>query len=491
MAEARRVRTAPARRPSLPPTRTGRWTPLLAALLLLPAEARASEPLPEPAPIPAAGPFVRPAGAAELEEMAVGYQALFTCSAHFFAGRPLDDILEVELADVRPLGLPAPEIDERRRLVRARDGLGRAMVAAYREDMGCTLLPPHWTEEDVGRLPHVELPDPPDRSELPFPRGDRVRTPDLDRAQRELLEQAFDGSTYGEDNLTVAVLVLRGEEVLAERYRPGFGVHRGYRTWSTAKTISAALIGIAVRLGVLELDQPAPIPEWGYFDDPRRAITLTHLLHMSSGLYSRGSNTHAIYFGGQDVLSAATTTPLEVPPGTRWKYANNDTLLALRALRAALDDDLRYLRFPYDELFSKIGMHHTRMEVDHRGNFVGSSQVYTTARDLARFGLLLLQDGRWEGEAILPEGFTDFLAQPAPTRPRRSGERGYGAQAWLLDTFDGIPEGTYTTAGNKGQYVTIVPSEDLVLVRTGVDPRGHRWDHPRFVAAAVERFGRD
>src|SRR5690606_37194837 len=176
--------------------------------------------------------------------------------------------------------------------------------------------------------------------------------------------------------------------------------YRGYRTWSTAKSISATLIGIAAHQGLLDVQAPAPVPEWQQPADPRKAITLEHLMWMSSGLWSEGSNTNALYFGGQDVISAATTTPLEADRGTGWKYANNDTLLLLRSLRAVLNDDARYLRFPYEELFRPLGMHHTWMETDHLGNFVGSSQVYTTARDLARFGLLYLNDGVWQGERL-------------------------------------------------------------------------------------------
>jgi CubicO group peptidase (beta-lactamase class C family) len=209
---------------------------------------------------------------------------------------------------------------------------------------------------------------------------------------------------------------------------------------------------------------------------------------MSSGLESGGNNTYAVYFGGQDVASAVTTTALEVEPGSRWKYANNDTLLYLRALRHVLGDDLRYLRFPYDELLHRIGMYHTRMEVDHRGNFVGSSQVYTTARDLARFGLLLAHDGVWDGERLLPEGWVEFSATPAPARAPVDGEWGYGAQFWLLDRMPGVPEGTYTTAGNKGQYVTVVPGHDLVIVRTGVDPNGKSFAQERLVAEIVARL---
>jgi len=305
------------------------------------------------------------------------------------------------------------------------------------------------------------------------------------RQLRGISDRSFDAATYGLGSLTTALVVVANGRILLEHYRPLFGPHSGYRTWSTAKTITAAVIGVAVAQGLLDIDKPAPIPEWQFADDPRAQITLKQLLWMASGLAGKGGNTDAIYFGGQDVISAATTTPLEAEPGTRWKYADNDTLLLMRALRAAINDDHAYLRYPYDKLLRRIGMYDTRMENDHAGNFVASSQVYTTARDLARFGLLLGNDGVWQGERLLPEGWVKFLATPAPMRPSVVGEWGYGAQVWLLDNLPGIPAGTFTTVGNKGQYVTVVPKHNLVVVRTGVDPVGVRFSQDRLVADIV------
>jgi CubicO group peptidase (beta-lactamase class C family) len=398
---------------------------------------------------------------------------------------------------VEGLGYPDPVIDEQRRVVTAADTSGRIVrIAAFRDTMGCTILPPHWAMGDVARLPYVEHAPAPDVAARPFPAGDRVDLPadGLDSGYRALapvLQRAFDGRSYGAEGVvTTALIVAKSGRLVAERYRPGFGIHAGYRTWSTTKTIAAALIGIAVRHDLLDIDAPAAIPEWGHPGDPRQAITYKHLLWMSSGLFSGGSNTDAIYFGGQDVVSAATTTPLEAAPGTRWKYANNDTLLLLRALRHRLGDDLRYLRFPYDELLHPLGMYHTRMEVDHLGNFVASIQTYTTARDLTRFGLLLASGGVWNGKRLLPEGWVDFLRTPAPVHPPVAGEWGYGAQVWLLDQMPGVPPGTFTTAGNKGQFVTVVPGHDLVIVRTGVDPEGKRWRHDQLVADVVAALAR-
>ena len=428
----------------------------------------------------------RPGGSSTEEEMAAGYAALFTCSSHFIMGRPLDDIKRVELVDLAD-NLPAIEVDAQRQLVRATDTTGFTAIAAYRDTMGCTVLPPHWGEQDVARLPYIEYADRPNRDDIDFPLGDKVDF-QLNAEQQAVIDQAFNSESYGQGTVTLATIVIKDGKLVAEQYRPGFGERTGYRTWSTAKSITATLMGIAQHKGILDVAETAAIPEWQYFQDPRQAITLTHLLQMSSGLRSAGAGTGALYFGGQDVVSTITQTELEAEPGTRWKYANADTLLLLHALRARLDDDYTYLRFPYDELLHKIGMFDTRFEMDYQGSYIGSSQTYTTARDLARFGLLYLNDGVWQGERLLPEGWSDFVAASAPALPREDGRQGYGAQFWLLDRLPGVPKGTYTTAGNKGQFSTIVPKENMVIVRTGVDPNGIRWQTDKFIADVVRVF---
>ena len=453
---------------------------LLTALLAGPGKAAAGPP---------ESRYHLPAGVADYADpyMAAGFRALFTCSAHFIMGRPLQDILLVELADTSALALPDPIIDQDRRLVRAGDGSGREVLAVHRETMGCTVLPPDWSEADLPFLPNISI----DRSsgdvDQLFPDPAPLK-PGLTRQQSELLDAAFDASTYGEETLTASVIIISDGKVVAERYRDGFGPTQGYRTWSTAKSISATLIGMAAAEGLLEIDTAVGLEAWTGPGDARAAITWQDLLWMSSGLYGGGNNTYAVYFAGQDAESAAATTHLEAEPGERWKYSNNDTLLLLLGLRQALGSDLDYLRYPYDRLLQRIGMNHTWMETDHAGNFIGSSQVYTTARDLARFGLLYLQDGVWNGEQILPSGWAEYVAQPAPAYERQPDRQGYGAQFWLYDGLHGLPAGTYSTAGNKGQHATIIPASNMVVVRTGVDPLGHRFDQPRFAADVIRIF---
>ena len=292
------------------------------------------------------------------------------------------------------------------------------------------------------------------------------------------------------------VVVHRGR-LVGERYRRGFGPHIQYRTWSAAKTLTNALVGILVGRGELDLDAPAPIPEWSAADDPRREITLRHLLHMSSGLERTGGGAYPVYYDGADAVEAITRARLEAPPGSRWSYANRDTLLLVRAMRHALGDEA-YWRLPRSALLGRIGMRSTVPEMDPYGNFVLSSQIFSTPRDLARLGLLYLHDGVWNGERILPEGWVEFSTQPAPARKRGLGGLvaygiqgfiGYGAQLWLYSPIPGvIAHEAYSAIGHRGQYVTVVPSHELVIVRTGLDPEvgDVLWRQDRFFADLIE-----
>ena len=208
---------------------------------------------------------------------------------------------------------------------------------------------------------------------------------------------------------------------------------------------------------------------------------------MSSGLESEGAWTLEAYWGGIDTGAAVARTHLEATPGKRWKYSNYDTLLLVRAMREVIGDDAAYLTFPHRALLHRIGMRDTVPELDPYGNFILSSQVYTTARDLARFGLLYQNDGVWNGERILPEGWVEFTAKPAPATLLLPEEHrayaGYGAQFWLYGRHPRLPADAYSTSGARGQHATIVPSRDLVVARTGLDPLFESgWDQPAFVA---------
>ncbi|MDX1566555.1 MAG: serine hydrolase, partial [Longimicrobiales bacterium] len=303
-------------------------------------------------------------------------------------------------------------------------------------------------------------------------------------------------------------------QIIHERYAPGFDATTRTRTWSTAKSIAATLIGILVDQGRLSLDEPLGI-EWGpdgvgrgdarggsaADTDPRNAITLRHVLNMSSGLvpvddggmeYATGSGM--AYWAGASSVRGARSRGLVRLPGSYWNYENYDTLLGVYAMKRVLGDDESYLEFPRRALLDRIGMRNTLLSTDRFGDFVLSSQVYTNARDLARFGLLYLNDGVWDGERILSRDWIDFVRTPAPATEDRG--RFYGGQWWLVpEGRDDVPADAYSTAGNRGQYVIVVPSQELVIVRRGLDwgRQGFdRWDLTREILEAVEpRSGAD
>lgn len=428
--------------------------------------------------------------------LAAGWKATFICSGLFVAGQTLPEIERNELSGIYPDyqrlydALPSAEIDDARKLVSvsyAPDMPPR--MAAFRPGFGCTQLPVGAGDEALEFLPRFEswpvVPGP-DRGsaigsdikiELKIEEAERLEAP---------VSAAFDELTYGSGTRTASVVVVRDGQVVAERYDRGIDNETPVRTWSVAKSITATLIGAARRQGLMDIDYPAVIADWNQGADPRRDITVRNLLHMASGLDSgdSGSRTDRLYFAGARVLDSAAKNPLEVMPGTRFKYANNDTLIAMRALREAMKDDSKFHRFPYERLLHKIGATHTTMEIDWNGDFISSSQVWATARDLARIGQLYLQDGMWGGERLLAEDWVDFVRTPAPAQPETGA--GYGAQFWLMNNAPGVPEGTFYAAGNRGQYIVIVPAFNAVVVRQGFDIiGGAQFDINRFTADLV------
>ena len=429
--------------------------------------------------------------------LAAGYKAAFLCSGLYDAGEPQAEITADDLEGIYPQyqaavrALPAKADPAAKTVSVAFDARLQPRIAAWRPGLGCAQLPIGAGPETIALLPRLDAGPPADTDALPWPVGERgAAAPPGPRsvALAETVATAFDHATYGVGTETTGVIVVDGGRIVAERYRAGFDAHRPQRTWSVAKSLTATLIGRAVQRGLLRVDAPADIPEWRAPGDPRAAITLADLMHMASGLFTDGpgNRTDEVYLGGAAVTQTATAMPLEAAPGARFRYANNDALLAARALRATLGDGRRALAFPFTELLWRIGMTRTTPETDWRGNFVLSSQVWSTARDLVRLGLLYLNDGMWNGERLLPAGWARFVATPAGPQPEGAagGGPGYGAFFWLCGPRQGLPAGTYAMEGNRGQYVFVVPAMGVVIVRRGFDAAGR----PPFDAA---RFARD
>lgn len=432
--------------------------------------------------------------------LAAGYKAAFLCSDIFNAGLTQEQAAADDLTRIYPVYRPlidALPVDIDRANHRVSVRWSETMpprIAQWRPHLGCTNLPIGADAAAANALP--ALPDgavPRDLAATDardWPLGDRHALRELPRpAQSALVDvtnRAFDRLSYGRETETTAILVIGNGRIVIERYRDGFHMHTPQRTWSVAKSIAATLIGRAADQRLIDLNAPLIVPEWQAPGDPRQTIGWHDLLHMSSGLWSptAGNRTDDIYFGGMAVSDSIAGLPLEAEPGTRWRYANNDSLIAMRALRHALGDGDEALTYPFTALLGPIGMTRTTPETDWQGNYIMSSQVWTTARDLGRLGLLYLGDGVWQGERLLPQGWADYVATPAPDQPEGRGGIGYGAQFWLLGPEQGLPEGTYAAMGNRGQYVVIVPERQIVIVRRGFDAVG---DGESFDIAAFAR----
>jgi CubicO group peptidase (beta-lactamase class C family) len=436
-----------------------------------------------------------------------GLQALLTCNGLFTSHRTIDQVFAQELAYVQyPVGNAVGgnyRIDPARRAVAVGGGKdGPAIHAAFRTGIGCVVMPPDQDFEDIDALPTIEAPPlPGDPANIAWPMGDRVDTAPLPENINALALQAasdwaFDRESPEQDSLSLLIL-YRGK-IIHERYAPGIDMHTRTRTWSTAKSIAVTLIGMLVDKGKMQLDEPLGfdwLPELIAAEaDPRNSITLRHLLNMSSGLYPVDSfgmeyatGSGLAYWAGASSVEGALRRGLVREPGTFWDYENFDTLLAVYAMKQALGDEKTYHAFPRKALLDKLGMRSTLPSTDRFGDFIFSSQVYTNARDLARFGLLYAQNGNWQGKRLLSEDWIEFVRTPAPASAVHNNH--YGGQWWLVpNTRHDVPGNAYSTAGNRGQYVIVVPTHDLVIVRRGLDygKQGfNRWDLTREVLKAV------
>jgi CubicO group peptidase (beta-lactamase class C family) len=300
---------------------------------------------------------------------------------------------------------------------------------------------------------------------------------------------------------TYAVVVVHGGAIVAERYggqlehfdRPPDAVTPETRllSWSMAKSMLHAAVGLLVGDGVLDLDAPAGVPEWADPGDPRHAITLRQLLAMRDGLDfvedyvdERVSDVIEMLFGaGQDDMARfAADRPLAAPPGTRFNYSSGTSNIISAVVVCAVGHGAPYEEYLRARLFGPIGMHSAEPELDPTGTWVASSYVRATARDFARFGLLTLRDGTWDGVRLLPRGWVDYGRTIVSVDPE---DGPYGAHWWGVA---GDSRGTFRASGYEGQSITICPAHDLVVVRLGKTAAAHYPDLTRWRAEVVQTF---
>ena len=425
--------------------------------------------------------YVPPPGDA-LEHNASGF-AKTMCSAVFITG--LDPAFAAENVGYftgpyeERRKVDRPIVDRLRKTVRVRLPNNVVRVAKYYGDQGCVTLP--IGKDSVSFRPRRIASRLPKAATTPWPMGDKLpATPLPSEIDAAKVQRAVDAAFEVPAEMTAAFVVTYKGRLIGERYGPGITARTPLESWSMGKSLTATLMGILIKRGVYDLWQPAPIPEWQGAGDPRAKIRIADILHMSSGLRIRapqdpdfdaslGYPDHLyLYTGSVNSFHYAATRPQQWPPNTVGRYRNTDPVLINYLTRLGVEkrgED--YLSFPRRALFDKIGVRTMVMETDPFGNFLTQGYEFASGRDWARLGNLYLQDGVWNGERILPEGWVKFVSTLAPAW-LADGRPIYGGFFWI--NGDGqmpVPREAYYMAGAGGQTTLIVPSHDLVVVRLG------------------------
>ncbi|MEH6515290.1 MAG: serine hydrolase [Halioglobus sp.] len=449
-----------------------------------------------------------------------GVQAVLQCNGLFTSQRTLASVFRHELAYLdnnrfggivgNPQGGEYEVHNDLKAVAVGGPSSGPVIRAVFREGIGCVVMAPDQTFADIDSLPTLKLKYPDfDPALTKWPQGDLVpKRPLPETIDKDSLQSASDWAFFRDspEQITLSLIIVHKGEIIHERYANEVDMHTRTRTWSTAKSIAATLIGMLVDRRKMALDEPLGFvwePKISAAEnDPRNAITLRHVLNMSSGLYPVDSfktgeasfrkeyatGSGLAYWAGKSSVIGMLDRGLVRKPGTYFNYENYDNLLAVYAMKLALGNDKAYQEFPRKALLDKIGMRNTLISTDRFHDFIFSSQVYTNARDLARFGMLYQQNGMWDGERLLSEAWIKFVRTPSPAT-KQIGNM-YGGQWWLVpDDRTDVPHDAYTTAGNRGQYVIVVPTHDLVIVRRGLDfgRQGFdEWDLTREVLKAFK-----
>lgn len=408
-----------------------------------------------------------------------GYGAKNLCSCVFVAGRDPQQVIEQELgASLINLGSPK---------IHYEDSSATSSVfgmstrkAIYRKGLGCTLVS-EISEEEL-RKQKINLPGKPqiDQDSMAWPIGNKLADSLFNKVEKinAVVETAFVELDKANPVNTRAVIIVHHGQIIAEKYAAGFNEHTKLIGWSMTKTITNAIVGVLVKQGKLKIDSTAPVAEWA--KDERNKISLNNLMQASSGLawqeiYAGASTATNMLFRKKDAGAFAAASKVETAPNTKWYYSSGTTNIISRITKQTIGE-ADYHVFPYREIFNKIGTYSMTIEPDPSGTFIGSSFSYATARDWARFGLLYLNDGVWNNERILPEGWVKYSTTPADAAPQ--GE--YGAQIWLNagnkknpndKRFPDVPNDMYLMDGFEGQNVVMVPSKDVVIVRLGLSQK--------------------
>jgi CubicO group peptidase (beta-lactamase class C family) len=400
-----------------------------------------------------------------------GYAAKNLCSDVFVSGRQAKDVEDIDL-NFSFIRFTRNKVDYDEKSVTSRFLWSRSK-AIYREGFGGTLL--RDVSEEVLRKSVYPVDTNPGylQDTTAWPLGNSLQdtiSNGVDKAgiaqisKRLIIDNAYNGNAF-------AFMVLHKGVPVAEAYKPDFNQNTRFLSWSVAKSFTNAIAGILVKQGKTDISQPVDIDEWKI--DDRSKITLNDLLQMQSGLkwnedYGSRSDVNLMLFNEGDMSRYALSRPLEYPVGTHWYYSSGTGNIVSFLIRKEFESDTSCYAFMQDQFFEKIGITDAVFEVDPSGDFIGSSYLYATARDYARFGLLYLNDGVFNGERILPEGWVKYSITPAS---ESNGE--YGALFWLnrSKSYPSAPEDMYSCEGHDGQQIFILPSNDLIIVVLGFSHR--------------------
>ncbi len=393
-------------------------------------------------------------------QIGVGYKTKITCSEVFVAGRKFEDVQE-DFFNIDPMMEKISiQIDKDAKTVSgALFGLGKS-YAVYREGVGCTVF----AQDGVSS---VNIPVVTDLQKQQAHKYSRAQSEGVQTAVLAL----FDDRAVTHPIDTRGVVVVQNGVIVGEHYKDGFDKNTRQQSWSMAKGITQSLVGIMTGQGILSVNDKELLDMWEA-GDPRREITIDHLLHMASGLRfveeyaNMKSDVVQMLFNRRDMAKYAASLPLIYTPGEKSVYSSGTANILARVIQNKLGEHgIDPYSFPRRALFDKVGMMSAVFEVDPSGTFIGSSYVYATACDYARFGQLFLQDGMWEGNRVLPEGWVAYSGKPAV------GRQDYGA-IWSLN-LDGkslpdMPTDIIALGGNDGQYIFVIPSKNAVIVRLGI-----------------------
>jgi CubicO group peptidase (beta-lactamase class C family) len=428
-----------------------------------------------------------------LIRVASAYSAKIVCSNVFIAQRDAQEVLKLDVqAPGHPLlRLMKVRVDEAKGKVEAGLlGFFGKNSAVFRKGLGCTSV------SGAGRLAPLQAPikiNPPANVSALWPEGENIAASQDPAIAATLDDAALQGPGMR------AIIAVQNGRIIGERYGAGFDAKTPLLGWSMTKTVNAAITGTLVRDGKLKLEQTDIFPVWA--GDGRAAISVADLMGMSGGLifnedYGDVTDVTRMLFLEPDMANFALKKPLEAKPGLKFSYSSGTAVLLSRIWQNALGANAG--AYPSSALFGPLGMASAVLEADASGTFAGSSYLYATGRDWARFGEFLRADGVWNGKPILPPGFAAMMREPVAVSDSGFGAEYGRGQLWLRGPEGGteagfdpdagfdLPQDTFWLLGHDGQSTAVIPSRGLVVVRMGLTPAKLAYKPQGLVAALVK-----